>query len=230
VSKLAAHGIEVSTPPGWEGRLFRRPMHGEATTADVQGKPAAPDETVNAVLHVSTIALPPGVGDFASGAVGRLGHDDIIVVLFEYDPASADQPLFQQDGIPRQLVADDFSANVMQRAIRGQAGSQKFFHDQGRAFCLYVVIGSYQRREELVPRVNDVLATLTIAPLEPAATTAPTTTTEAPASTTTTTEPPTTTTTESATTTTTTTTEPSTTVPTTTAPTTEPPTSTTGAP
>jgi hypothetical protein len=189
VSKLAAHGIEVSTPPGWEGRLFRRPMAGEAASADVQGKPAAPEESANAVLHVSTIALPPGIGDFASGAVDRLSHDDVIIVLFEYDAASADQPLFRPEGIPRQLVADDFSPNVMQRAIRGQAGSQKFFHDEGRAFCLYVVIGSYQRRAELVPKVNDVLATLTIAPLEPATTTAPPSTTEAPTTSTTTTEP-----------------------------------------
>ena len=29
----------------------------------------------------------------------------------------------------------------MQRAIRGQAGVQRFFNDQGRAFCLYVVLG-----------------------------------------------------------------------------------------
>ena len=181
-------------PPGWEGRLFRRPMAGEAATADVQGEPAAPDETANAVLHVATIALRPGVGDFASGAVDRLGHDDVIVVLFEYDAASADQPLFQHEGIPRHLVADDFSPNMMQRVIRGQAGSQKFFRDQGRAFCLYVVIGSYRRRDDLLPRVNDVLATLTIDPLEPATTAAPSSTTEAPTTTTTTTEPATTTT------------------------------------
>jgi hypothetical protein len=212
MTQLAAHGIDVTLPPGWEGRLFRRPKAGEASSADVHGEAAAADETPNAVLHVSTIALPPGVGDFASGAVDRLGHDDVIIVLFEYDAASADQPLFQQAGIPRRLAADDFSPNVMQRAIRGQAGSQTFFHDEGRAFCLYVVIGSYQRRDDLVPRVNDVLSTLTIAPLEPATTTAPSSTTEVPATTTTTT--------------TTTTTEPVTS----TAPTTEPPTSTTGAP
>ena len=65
----------------------------------------------------------------------------------------------------------------MQRAIRGQAGVQRFFHDQGRAFCLYVVIGAFARRRELVHRVNEVLATLTIEPREGASTTPSSTTT-----------------------------------------------------
>ncbi len=180
MTDLAAHGIEVSLPAGWEGRVFRRPVAGEAASAEanIEGEPAAPMETTNAVLHASTIPLPPGVGDFASGAVDKLGHDDLIIVLFEYDPASADQPLFQASGLPRQLGPDDFSPNVMQRAIRGQAGSQKFFNDQGRAFCLYVVLGAFARRNALVPRVNQVLASLTIDPLDASASTAPTTSSE----------------------------------------------------
>jgi hypothetical protein len=178
VTELAAHGIAVTLPTGWEGRLFRRPMAGEAATADahVEGEPAAPQETTHAVLHVSTIALPPDIGDFASGAVDQLGSNDVLVVLFEYDPASVEQPLFKRAGIPTQLEAEDFSPNVMQRAIRGQAGVQQFFNDQRRAFCLYVVIGAYARRRDLVKRVNEVLATLTIAPLDTSSTTGPTTT------------------------------------------------------
>jgi hypothetical protein len=177
MTELVAHGIEVSLPTGWEGRLFRRPRAGEVAAQDahIEGEPAAPQETTNAVLHASTIAVPPGVGDFASGAVDKLGPNDVFVVLFEYDPASADAVLFKSAGLPRTLSADDFSPNAMQRAIRGQAGVQKFFHDQGRAFCLYVVIGAFARRKELVPRVNQVLATLTIEPLD--GTGAPTTST-----------------------------------------------------
>ena len=70
-TELAAHGIEVSLPSGWEGRVFRRPAAGEVASADagLEGEPAAPAETTHAVLHVSTIALPLGIGDFASGAV-----------------------------------------------------------------------------------------------------------------------------------------------------------------
>jgi hypothetical protein len=202
VTDLVAHGIEVSLPAGWEGRLFRRPVAGEVAAADahVGGVPAAPQETTNAVLHASTIPVPPGVGDFASGAVDKLGPDDVFVVLFEYDPESADTALFRQQGIPRTLTVDDFSPNVMQRAVRGMAGVQKFFNDQGRAFCLYVVIGSFARRKALVEKVNAVLATLTIEPLQPT-TSAPTS-----SSTTTTTSQP-----DSSTTTTTTTVSPTTT-------------------
>jgi hypothetical protein len=128
------------------------------------------------------------VGDFASGAVDKLGNDDVFVVLFEYDPSSAGTALFRSEGIPRTLAPDDFSPNVMQRAIRGQAGVQRFFHDQGRAFCLYVVIGSFARRRELVKKVNAVLATLTIEPLAGSTTTTTEPTTTVPS----TTEPPTT--------------------------------------
>jgi len=182
VTDLTAHGIQVTLPTGWEGRLFRRPRAGEIAAADahVQGAAAAPAESTNAVLHVSTIALPPGIGDFASGAVDKLGDDDVIVVLFEYDPEAAGTPLFKAAGIPRVLQADDFSPNVMQRAVRGQAGVQRFFHDQGRAFCLYVVIGSFVRRRDLVKRVSAVLATVTIDPLDATGTTTPSSSTTAP--------------------------------------------------
>jgi hypothetical protein len=196
MTDLAAHGIEVSLPTGWEGRVFRRPAAGDVAASAADGPPAPDGETTHAVLHASTIALPLGIGDFASGAVDKLGGTDVIVVLFEYDTASIDTPLFKSVGLPRTLAADDFSPNVMQRAIRGQAGVQKFFNDQGRAFCLYVVIGSFARRQQLVKRVNEVLATLTIEPLDATSDTTSTSTTTTPTSTsapTTTLEPTTTT-------------------------------------
>jgi hypothetical protein len=198
MTDLTAHGIEVTLPAGWEGRLFKRPSAGEVAASAADGPPAPEGESTHAVLHASTIALPIGIGDFASGAVDKLGNDDIIVVLFEYGPESVDTPLFKSAGIPRLLQADDFSPNVMQRAIRGQAGVQRFFNDQGRAFCLYVVIGAFARRQQLVKRVNQVLATLTIEPLDATAdatagsTTTTPPTTGAPATTTTTLAPTTT--------------------------------------
>ena len=161
-------------------------------TSEADGPPAPAGETTHAVLHVATIALPIGVGDFASGAVDKLGTDDALIVLFEYDPASVDQPLFEAEGIPRRLAPEEFSPAVMQRAIKGQAGAQIFFHDSGRAFCLYVVLGSFANRRKLVASVNQVLATLTIDQIDvsgepvPSTTTTPSTTTAEP----TTTAPP----------------------------------------
>jgi hypothetical protein len=133
----------------------------------------------------------------------------VLVVLFEYDARSTGQPLFARAGVPRQLSPDDFSSGVLQRAVRGQAGVQVFCHEAERAFCLYVVLGSFTNRQRLVPRVNEVLAALDIAPVSGATTvpppsttppaapgTAPPTTTapSSPGNTTTTTEPRTSTT------------------------------------
>jgi len=42
-------------------------------------------------------------------------------------------------------------------------GAQKFFTEAERAFCLYVVLGSYARRIRTVPLVNDVIGAITIA-------------------------------------------------------------------
>ncbi len=131
-------------------------------------EPPAPEgASTNTVVHIATIALPKGVGDFASGAVERLGPNDALIVLFEYDAASTAQPLFASHGLPRRLEPSDFSPGVLQRSIRGQAGAQVFFQDAGRAFCLYVVLGSYQNRARVVPEVNRVLATFAIAGPEP---------------------------------------------------------------
>ena len=101
-------------------------------------------------------------------AVERLGTDDAIVILFEYDPASVQQPLFAAQGVPRSLDPDEFSPSVLQRTVRGQAGVQKFFQESGRAFCLYVVLGSFTRRHEAVADVNAVLASLDVGPRAPA--------------------------------------------------------------
>jgi hypothetical protein len=205
MTDLDAHGISVTLPSGWEGRVFRRPAAGEFSISAADGPAAPPGETTNAVVHVSTIPLPPGMGDFGSEAVPDLGANDALVVLFEYDAQSAAQPLFARAGVPRQLSPDDFSPSVMQRVVRGQGGAQVFCHEAERAFCLYVVLGSFNNRQRLVPRVNEVLAAIDIAPVGAATTapppstatpgtTGPTTTTTTPGSpsrTTTTTEAPT---------------------------------------
>jgi hypothetical protein len=181
MTELGAHGITVTLPSGWEGRVFRRPAAGEVSAdATIDGPPAPAGEMTYSVMHVSTIALPPGVGDFASGAVEQLAVDDALIVLFEYGPESVDEPLFAAKGIPQQLHADDFMPGVLQRSIRGQSGVQRFFHDADRAFCLYVVLGSHANRRRLVVSVNQVLATLTIDRATASSAPSPTTTTSPP--------------------------------------------------
>ena len=162
MTDLGAHGITVTLPSGWEGRVFRRPSSGEVSATATDGPAAPPGETTHAVVHIATIPLPGGLGDFGSGAVPDLGPDDAFVMLVEFDPSEVTKPLFAPSGVPRSLKPDDFSPQVMQRRIEGQAGCQVFCNEAGRAFCLYVVIGSFRNRERSVKRVNEVLATLAI--------------------------------------------------------------------
>jgi hypothetical protein len=84
----------------------------------------------------------------------------------EFHPDAARTPLFAQQGIPADLGSDDFGANALQRVLPGQSGCQRFFNVNGRAFCLYVVLGSHARRHLLVPTVNQLLTSLDIAPLD----------------------------------------------------------------
>lgn len=162
MTQLDAHGLSVTLPSGWEGRVFRRPAAGELAATAADGPPAPIGEVTHAVVHVATIPLPMGVGDFASGAVEDLSPSDALIVLFEYSPESVTKALFAAEGLPRSLAPADFSPSMLQRSLRGQAGVQHFFHEADRAFCLYVVLGSYQNRARVVPEVNKVLATFAI--------------------------------------------------------------------
>ena len=106
------------------------------------------------MLHVASFPLPPDTGDYGGGAVELMTSTDLLIVLFEHEQAqSANTPLFAATSIPR-LVATDVSTMQLQRLLEGQGGVQRFFTIAGRAFCLYVVFGSYARCVRTVPVVN----------------------------------------------------------------------------
>jgi hypothetical protein len=159
-------GIAVTLPPGWEVALHRR----EQAPARVRGQAlsdqllagAAPGATTHPVLHAGSFALPPDRGDYGSGAVDVMTATDVLVVLVEFHPDAASTALFATPGPPRALTSDAFGAQSLQRVIDGQSGCQRFFSAQGRAFCLYVVLGSHARRHLLVPVVNALLESLEI--------------------------------------------------------------------
>lgn len=121
------------------------------------------------VAHFATIALPDQVADFGGGAVNLLGTADIFTVLFEYGPESVGRRLFARQGMPRRLAPADFRPYALRRGLPGQSGTQWFFTEAGRPFTLYVVLGSHARRVELVPRVNELLGRVALAPAGPAA-------------------------------------------------------------
>src|SRR5690606_11380020 len=114
------------------------------------------------VAHAATFALPANVADFGGGAVERMRRRDVFLSLVEYGPESVGTPLFSRQGVPRALAARDFQPDALQRPLPGQGGTQVFFTDQGRASCLYVVLGSYQQRTRLLPVLDGPLAGITI--------------------------------------------------------------------
>ena len=159
MSQLAGSGIAVDVPAGWDGRIYKRTP--EPSGLRAASAVAPHEETTGAVMHVGSFALPPETGDYGGGAVEVMTSKDLLVVLFEHGPQSANMPLFAATSIPR-LAVSDVSTTTLQRLLEGQGGVQRFFTVAGRAFCLYVVFGSYTRRVRTIPVVNGLLDTITI--------------------------------------------------------------------
>jgi hypothetical protein len=150
MAMLRAHGIAATLPEGFEGRIFVRPH--------LEGEIAHP------VAHFATFPLPQEVADFGGGAVTLMGPNDIFAVLFEYGPESVGKELFARQGMQRSLSAGDFRPTLLRRGLGGQSGTQWFFTEAGRPFTFYAILGSHARRGDLVPRVNSLLAALSVSP------------------------------------------------------------------
>jgi hypothetical protein len=148
---LSRSGVSIELPDDWEGTI---------SGGDFQLESDGAHEPT--VMHVASFPLPAERGSFGSGAVELMRTGDVFITLFEYGTESAGTPLFEAEGIPRQIAAREFDRNALQRAMPGQTGLQRFFTHQGRAFCLYIVLGSHLDRADILPRVNAVLQTLEI--------------------------------------------------------------------
>ncbi len=159
---LQAGGVGISLPRGWEGEIYNRAPVVDGRSLQTPGA-ANPDEVARNVIHVANFALPAERGDFGSGAVEIMNSGAILIVLFEHGPESVGTPLFARTGIPV-LTPEEFDPQQMQRTLNGQSGRQIFFTANGRAFCLYVVLGSHRQRTTLVPIANEVLQAIEIEP------------------------------------------------------------------
>jgi hypothetical protein len=162
---LSRSGIGVDVPPGWDGRLRWREERAAApddvAVADASAAAAGGDATL-ATLQLATFTLPVVVGDFGGGAVEMMRPTDIFVSLLEFPREDATKALFAAQPRPKKLTIDELTPDKLHRRLARHAGAQRFFNDAGRAFCLYVVVGDHLRRWRLVPRVNDVLRSITI--------------------------------------------------------------------
>lgn len=144
-----AFGLTLSPSSGWLAQVYRR-------SADVAGESTYP------VLHACTRSMPASRGDFGVGVVELLDPEDVFVAVVEYAPDLAGRGLFARQGRPR-LAPSQFAANRLQRPVPGRSAAQHFYSEAGRAFCLFVVLGSHARRMALVPRAADLLRGLTVA-------------------------------------------------------------------
>jgi hypothetical protein len=165
MTQLSAHGLGADVPRGWDGAVYRRggdQIGKLATAVDKAGDPIDANGGralyYPPILHLATFALPTERGDFGGGALDTMRARDLFVCLLEFDPATAAEPLFAAEGVPWPLRPDDFSPSAMRVPINNQAGCQRFFRRDGRAFTLYAVIGSHSLRRMLVPRINEALA------------------------------------------------------------------------
>ena len=156
MSRLAAHGVSVDVPAGWEAELSTQPDPAELDP----GLDAS--DTSLVVVHAANFSLPTERGDYGSGAVEVMDRNGIFAALVEFEGASVTSKLFAQEGFPTRLSPADFAPDQLHLSLPGQAGLQQFFHVGSRAFCLYAVIGSYSMRGLLVPELNRLLSGLSV--------------------------------------------------------------------
>ena len=162
MAELRGHNVSATLPAGWDGRItVRRDGAPEAFLASGHELFTAQPQPV---MHLANFALPEERGDFGSGAVELMGDRDVLVVLFEYEPAAVQTALFKAKGLPRSIASNAYDTSTLRRGIAGHCGYQHFFQESGRAFCLYIVLGDARNRARLVTLVNSVLATVQIAP------------------------------------------------------------------
>lgn len=160
VRRLSAHGLSVGLLPGWDVRIERRAE--SSVPAPASDWPMG--GFVHPVLHAGTSTLPVQRGDYGSGYVEKMRVNDAFVCLVEFDHEAGETAMFDQ-GAPAALRAGEFHPEAQQRVIAGMCGTQRFFTSNGRAFCLYVILGSWAQRAALVRRVNPLIETIEIEPL-----------------------------------------------------------------
>lgn len=159
--KLAAHGIAAQLPAGWEGTISAEQQDVVEAQMHAFGTVQRPPEVLP-VAQFATFGLPAVRNDFGGDEVAAMGADDVFVSLLEYAPQEAGSALFADRGLPWRLDASAFSPRMLHRAVHGRTGLQRFFNEGGRAFCLYVVLGSIAHTERLARRAEQLLATVQI--------------------------------------------------------------------
>lgn len=163
---LSAHGIRLSLPNEWDGRIYGRPtlVANPPESALVPGFDGIERGRL-ATLHAASFPLSGAEGEFAAEATMRMPAAGAFVALVEYQPDDRLVPgegLFASREIPRALAPGDFRPETLMVPRPGQVGLQRFFTAGTRPFCLYAVIGSHAAVARGAASISDVLRTLAI--------------------------------------------------------------------
>lgn len=147
--KLSGHGIEVTLPARWSGRIFRR-------------------AGAHATLHAGDFRLALRDGEFGDRSTDQMPPGCTFLALVEYVPGAGLAPgtgLYAQQGIRLPLDPTDLSPRNLAHIRPGQQGAQQFFTAAGRPLCLYVVIaaGAASRRRQLAT-LGGVLGSVRVVP------------------------------------------------------------------
>jgi hypothetical protein len=135
--RIAALGVSVEIPPGWDGRIADRgwPL------------PGAP------IAHLASFDLPDGDDPDGRRARGAMGADDVLVELAE-GLRKADVPVPRGHIHPNERLASFGRYYFVDR----------FFVERGRAFVVHVTFRERRAAPRLIPTINDALATLEVEP------------------------------------------------------------------
>jgi hypothetical protein len=163
---LSAHGIALSLPDAWDGRIYGRPrlIANPAERALVPGFDG--DERGRlATLHAASFPLSGAEGEFAAEATMRMPARGAFIALVEYQPDEQLVPgegLFSSREVPRSLAPRDFRPETLMVPRGDQVGLQRFFTAGVRPFCLYAVVGSRAAAARGSAAISAVLGSLVI--------------------------------------------------------------------
>ena len=149
--RIDLNGFGLDIPDGWEGEL------GWAGREAPSGLSLSSTSGQRVVAHLANFALPTERGDYGSGAVELMDSGAIFISIMEFARSASAPSLFSGRGVPTSVSGADFSPDQLQRRLPGQGGLQRWFTVGERRFVLYVVIGSYRRRDVLAPEVSRLL-------------------------------------------------------------------------
>jgi hypothetical protein len=147
---LSGHGLAIRVPAHWEGRIFVPSL--------------APPALNLPIVHLTNTALPMERSTYAPELAAQAGSTGALVALVEFESRLADRGLYAPQGLGLPLRRTGFHTRALQVPNPLQEGHQRFFSDGGRAFSLYVVLGSGEGADWRLRVVNDALATLRITP------------------------------------------------------------------